>query len=104
MWVATAMVALLAISALVIQLGAAMIARHRASAAADLAALAAAQAVLSGPAVACRRAGELAEAGAARLDGCQVFGMDVLVTVSVNAGLVGSRAVARARAGPDPPH
>ena len=76
-----------------IWLGAAVVARHRAQAGADLAALAAAAQLVSGPAGACRKAAEVAEAAAGLLKRCDVDGLDVLVTVSVGTDRVlGGRA------------
>lgn len=87
-------------------LGAVAVARQRAASAADLSALAAAQAVLEGPAVACSRAAALADRVGAELSGCTVAGdvVDVLVTVRP-PGVVGrvGAASARARAGPAAP-
>lgn len=81
--------------------GSVVLARHRAQAAADLAALAAAQGVAAGGPAACRRAHNVAEAMRARLRGCEVAGLDVTVSVSVNTGLrMGGQAEAAARAGP----
>ncbi|MEO5834934.1 MAG: Rv3654c family TadE-like protein [Nakamurella sp.] len=92
---------LLVMTTLVIHLGAAVVARHRAAAAADLAALAGARAAVNGVAAPCRDAAEIAEAGAARLDRCEVRGWEIRVEVSTSAGILGQRAAARARAGPD---
>lgn len=100
---AVSTVAMLAIVVVVVQLGAAAIARHRAASAADLAALAGALVVLRGPDAACARVSEFVSDAGGRLESCRVDTMDVFVTVSVGAGLLGSRATARARAGPDPP-
>lgn len=90
-------------------LGAVAVARQRAASAADLSALAAAGAVLDGPAVACRRAAGLADRVGAELSSCTVHGDQVDVLVAVRPpGVVGrlGPASARARAGPvalDPP-
>ncbi|MFC0464923.1 Rv3654c family TadE-like protein [Kineococcus gynurae] len=94
-------------------LGAATTARHRATAAADLAALAAADVALGrspgGPATACGRAGEVATAGSARLVGCRVSVVDGSPVVDVSTavdlpgalhGLGPARASARAGAQP----
>ncbi|MQY05480.1 Rv3654c family TadE-like protein [Actinomadura macrotermitis] len=82
-------------------------ARQRGDAAADLAALAGAQRVAEGSAVACRRAGEIAAASRGRLSRCAVRGRDVEVSVSVDArvplGVAEVRIVSRARAGPAAP-
>lgn len=93
--------ALLASCLLVVHLGAAVIARHRAASAADLAALAAASAAVRGSGAPCAAAVEIAAAGAGRVDSCEVSGWEVRVVVSAAAGVLGQRATARARAGPD---
>lgn len=84
-------------------LGSAVIARHRAQAAADLAALAAAGAVVSGPDAACARAKQVASAMGTTVGACRVEGLDVVLDVqrTVNLGrwAVGP-ARAAARAGP----
>ncbi len=97
--------ALLATTMLLAQLGVAVVARHRADAAADVAALAAAAGILSGTAAACARAAEVTIRSGARLDSCSVDGMTVRVVVSTEPPwaaplLAGERATARARAGP----
>lgn len=78
-------------------------ARHRAAAAADLSALAAAEQALWGRDRACGAAVEVATAQGARLSGCAVTGLvaDVAVEVPLR-GLLGHfpPASARARAGP----
>ncbi len=83
--------------------GAAVIARHRAQATADLAALAAAARLPAGAENACAAAGRLAGAMAMSLAGCTVEGLDVVVTVHAKPG-IGARwmglATAVARAGP----
>jgi secretion/DNA translocation related TadE-like protein len=79
------------------------VARHRAAAAADLAALAAAGAVLDGPAAACGLAAEVAHDQGARLVLCALEGVTVDVAVEVRpAGRLAALGVARvrARAGP----
>ena len=81
--------------------GAAVIARHRAQAAADLAALAAARGLPAGPAGACRDADAVGAAMGVTLTTCRVDGLDVLVSVRVeNPGPLGRAALASARAGP----
>ena len=83
--------------------GAAIVARHRAQSAADLAALAAAVHVADGPDPACGHARRIASANAARLVSCRVEGSDVIVTTEVTpAGVAALAGVARgqARAGP----
>ena len=91
---------MLTVVLLIVQFALATIARHRAASAADFAALAAAAEVISGQSAACDRAAELATAGGAQLDSCEVLGLDVRVMVSVPVGVWGMSASARARAGP----
>ena len=82
-------------------------ARHRALAAADLAALAAAARAAAGSGPACRAAEEVAAGSGGRLSGCVLRGgiADVTVVVTVRApeplGVLRLRA--RARAGPADP-
>jgi len=95
------MAALLAVTVACVYLGSAVIARHRAQAAADLAALAAAQRLADGTAVACSQASAVAAAMAATVADCAVDGLDVVVAVDVPAalgrlGMGTARAVARA--------
>jgi secretion/DNA translocation related TadE-like protein len=80
-------------------LGSVVVARHRAQAAADLAALAAAARLPAGVAAACARA--TAVATGMRVDDtqCRVDGLDVVVTVRVPVAFAGT-ARAAARAGP----
>jgi secretion/DNA translocation related TadE-like protein len=82
-------------------LGAAVVARHRAQAAADLAALAAAARVAAGPETACTQANAVARAMRVSTTGCAVDDLDVVVTIEVGLA-VGrwGRARAAARAGP----
>ncbi len=106
MWTAGAALALLSVFAMLMYLGAAAHARHRAAAAADLAALGAAARVTHGAGNACEAAALVARRMNADLRSCQVRGWDVLVTVRVAAGVplgdIGGAgaATARARAGP----
>ncbi|OBG85533.1 helicase [Mycobacterium sp. E802] len=84
-------------------LGAAVTARHRAQAAADLAALGAAGTVASGPEAACGQAGQIAARMRSVIAGCRIEGLDVVleVTVPVRLGRWGfGPARASARAGP----
>ncbi|HEY1841457.1 MAG TPA: Rv3654c family TadE-like protein [Mycobacterium sp.] len=82
-------------------LGAAVVARHRAQAAADLAALAAAAGVPAGPGTACARAHAVAHAMRVNTADCAVDDLDVVVTIEA-ALAVGRWGAARAvaRAGP----
>jgi secretion/DNA translocation related TadE-like protein len=97
------MAVLLALTVAGVYVGSAVIARHRAQAAADLAALAGAQNLADGSAAACTRAAELARAMRTTVAQCAVEGLDVIVTVDAAVALgrfgVGP-ARATARAGP----
>lgn len=98
-----ALAGLLVLTVLVGQVGAGVVARHRAQAAADLAALAAAGALVHGAAQACTEGGEIARRMRMTIRGCEVAEWDVVVTVEgkVPMGLLGDRTVrAMARAGP----
>jgi secretion/DNA translocation related TadE-like protein len=101
-WTALAVAALTGVVLLGCWLGAAVIARHRAEAAADLGALAAASHAAEGPARACDRARWVADRLGATLLTCRWQRLDALVEVQIPhsafAGLPGPSA--RARAGP----
>ena len=73
-------------------LASAVIARHRAQAAADLAALAAAARLPDGSEVACGEASLIADAMGVGVADCVVDGLDVVVTITAGP----ARAVARA--------
>ena len=106
-WAAIAVAALVAVLAAMLGLVAAVGGRHRAEAAADLAALAAAAQAVRGEAVACGRAAQVATGTGGRLVLCRVRGGEAVVEVEVAlrvAVLGGVTARSRARAGPaDPP-
>ena len=96
-------VVLASCGAVLSSLAAVAVARHRAAGVADLAALAAAQRVLSGPPTACAAASRTASAGGGRLRSCRVTGDLVDVVAEIRpAGPLGAlgTAAARARAGP----
>lgn len=78
--------------------GAVVLARHRAQAAADLAALAAAARLPAGSDAACARAAAVAREMRTLDARCKVDGLDVVVTVRV--AVAGRAASASARAGP----
>lgn len=83
--------------------GSVLLGQRRAAAAADLAALAAAQVAADAGRSPCERAGRVAEANRARLGHCLVDGLDVHVQVlhEVSLPVVGTVSVpAAARAGP----
>ncbi|SEG82600.1 helicase/secretion neighborhood TadE-like protein [Saccharopolyspora kobensis] len=95
--------ALLAVLVLVLQIGAATIARHRAEGAADLAALAAAAHAPSGAESACERAAQVAEGMRAAVVECLLEGWNARVTVEADLPaivLLGGKARSRAHAGP----
>jgi secretion/DNA translocation related TadE-like protein len=80
-------------------LGSAVVARHRAQAAADLAALAAAARLPAGATAACARATAVAHEMRVDDASCQVDDLDVIVTVEKAVAFAGA-ARAAARAGP----
>jgi secretion/DNA translocation related TadE-like protein len=92
---------LLCITGGVAYLGSAVVARHRAQAAADLAALAGAARLPAGLSAACGRATAVAREMRVNDAECAVRDLDVVVTVEVVVALGGwGRAHAAARAGP----
>lgn len=98
--------ALVAVSVLIVHLGAATAARHRAQTGADLAALAGAGRALLAEPDPCGAARAIGAANSVRVVDCSVDGSQVSldVAVSVSLGPFGSReARARARAGPSEP-
>jgi secretion/DNA translocation related TadE-like protein len=98
-----AVLALLTVFALAVHLGSAVITRHRAEAAADLAALAAAATTVGGTPQACARAQRVADRMATRITSCDVHGWEVSVQVEASPpGPLGRFGTARAtaRAGP----
>jgi secretion/DNA translocation related TadE-like protein len=98
--------ALIVVTGLVAEFGAALLARHRAEAAADLGALAGAGMVLSGQPTVCDRAAAVARSNGAAVQDCTLIGTDLLltVTVAVRLGPLAATATARARAGPVGPN
>jgi secretion/DNA translocation related TadE-like protein len=103
-WVLALAGLLAVLAAAVVLVGAAVVARHRATTAADLAALAAAGRAVVGDADACAAARRIARADDAELESCTV-GTGTVAEVHVRVpvrlgplGLAGARA--RARAGP----
>jgi secretion/DNA translocation related TadE-like protein len=102
-WVVTAMALVAVATVAAIGYGAATFERHRASAAADAAALAIALEAVQGPAVACGDGASLARLDGATVTRCELQGSVADVEVSVHLpgplGRFGS-ATGRARAGP----
>lgn len=105
-WAAGACAVLVLIFVALLWLASATITRHRAAAAADLAALAAAAHLRYGPESACERAALVAERMRAAIDSCEFRGADALVVLTLEpprALLVTGVAKGRARAGPVDP-
>ncbi|WP_296143800.1 MULTISPECIES: Rv3654c family TadE-like protein [unclassified Pseudonocardia] len=105
-YAALAAVLVLGLAVVGIDLGGAVLARHRAEAAADLAALAAATDAALGQDAACARARTIAAGMGSTLRHCALDGWDALVEVGTpRAAVFGdSEALGRARAGPvEPP-
>ncbi|WP_329021681.1 Rv3654c family TadE-like protein [Streptomyces sp. NBC_00690] len=97
-WTAMAVTTLCLVFAAVLALGQAVVTRHRASTAADLASLAAASHALLGPAPACAKGVMVARAQGAEVVRCAVRGEVAEVTTRVAFGPYTPEA--RARAGP----
>ena len=98
-----ALAGLLVLTVLVVHIGAVIVARHRAQAAADLTALAAAGDLRYGTEDACAVAHRLAQDAGVQIGKCAVDGWDVLIATEVRIpiGPFGMRSVgALARAGP----
>lgn len=86
-------------------LASAVLSSHRARAAADLAALAAAAGLMRGDPIttACAKAAQVAAANHGRLQQCTVTAADIRLSVAVDLGAAGvGVATARSRAGPVP--
>ncbi|MEV0776351.1 Rv3654c family TadE-like protein [Streptomyces sp. NPDC050433] len=97
-WAAVAVTALCAVFAVILAMGQAVVARHRAGSAADLAALAAAGQALRGAEAACARAVEVAGAQDAEVVRCAVAGEIADVTARAHFGPY--TPTVRSRAGP----
>ncbi|GED85666.1 hypothetical protein TNCT6_27510 [Streptomyces sp. 6-11-2] len=100
-WSVGAIALLCVVFGIGLALGQAVVDRHRAAGAADLAALAAAGHWAEGGAAACARADEVARAQATRLVRCAIVGDTSDVTAAADRGLF--TAEVRARAGPAAP-
>ncbi|MEU5029074.1 Rv3654c family TadE-like protein [Streptomyces milbemycinicus] len=100
-WAALTATALCAVFAVVLAAGQVMVARHRAGAAADLAALAAADHGLEGPEVACGLARRVAAAQGTRVVKCALRGAIADLRVEARAGPFAPQV--RSRAGPAEP-
>ena len=100
------MAVLLAVTIGGVQLGSAVIDRHRAQAAADMAALAAARVMPAGLTAACDKAGAVARAMGTAVTACTADALDVVVTVDAQVPLAPwsmGAARAAAQAGPAAP-
>jgi secretion/DNA translocation related TadE-like protein len=93
-----AMLLLITVTVAGAQVGAAVVARHRVTGAADLAALAAAARLTDGDGIACEQAKRVAEANRSTLDDCEISGWEVVVRLSAITPF--GPVNARARAGP----
>jgi secretion/DNA translocation related TadE-like protein len=106
-WVVALSAVLALVGASAVLVGAAVVARHRATPGADLAALAAAARAVLGDADACAAAREVAAANSAELTRCTVGAgavAEVTVSVPLRLGRLGVHtATATARAGPAAP-
>jgi secretion/DNA translocation related TadE-like protein len=104
-WAAGAVVVLVSLLVFGLMLAGAIVARHRAEAAADLAALAAAGHAVDGEPVACAYGARVADRMNARLLDCRVADADAFVEVEAAPPAlprVWGQARGRARAGPVP--
>jgi secretion/DNA translocation related TadE-like protein len=102
-WAAGAIAVLLSTAVFGLHLGEAMVARHHAESAADLAALAGAAAVIGGEEYACTQARRVTNRMRVQLVSCRIHDWDVLMEVLVRpSGWLGDlgAATGRARAGP----
>jgi secretion/DNA translocation related TadE-like protein len=102
-WVLAVGLTVVAVGVFGASVGAAVVARHQAQAAADLGALAAAVHAVEGQEAACARATAIVTANGGRMVSCQVEGLEAVVGAEVDAaGLAATfrPASAKARAGP----
>jgi secretion/DNA translocation related TadE-like protein len=101
-WILASGLVLVLAAVAIAMAGAGTVARHRAQAAADLAALAGALRTWDGEQAACQRAAEISARNGAQLVSCHLDGLDVVVAVEVAPALLAGIGVARAaaRAGP----
>jgi secretion/DNA translocation related TadE-like protein len=102
-WAAGAIAVLVSMAMFGLHLGQAMVARHHAESAADLAALAGAAAVIGGEEYACTQARRVTDRMRVQLVSCRIRDWDVLMEVLARpSGWLGGlgAATGRARAGP----
>ncbi|RAS60307.1 secretion/DNA translocation related TadE-like protein [Lentzea atacamensis] len=93
-----AMLLLIIVTITGVQVGAAVVVRHRVTGAADLAALAGASSLPQGAESACEQAKRVAQSNGAALESCSVSGWEVVVSVSAVTPF--GPVSARSRAGP----
>jgi secretion/DNA translocation related TadE-like protein len=101
LWLLGVALAVLLLAGTVAMAGGLLVARHRARAAADLGALAGAVRAAQGPGVACPAAERIVQANGGRMIGCQLKGLDVVITVDVDGPAGWGQVRASARAGPE---
>jgi secretion/DNA translocation related TadE-like protein len=102
-WAAGAIAVLLSMAVFGVYLGEAVVIRHHAESAADLAALAGAAQVIAGEQYACAQARRVTDRMRVRLVSCHTRGWEILLDVAARPeGWLGGlgAATARARAGP----
>lgn len=102
-WTVGGIAVLFLVATVVLALGSAVVTRHRATSAADLAAIAAAEYAPDGETTACQRARWVTDRMLVRLTSCRLDGWDALVETSAEPPGVIARlgeANAHARAGP----
>ncbi|MGH3873579.1 MAG: Rv3654c family TadE-like protein [Pseudonocardiaceae bacterium] len=105
-WAAGAIAVLMSVAVVGVYLGQAVVVRHQAESAADLAALAGAGMAVAGEQHACTQARRVTDRMRVRLVSCRTRGWDVLVEVAARpAGRLATlgTATAQARAGPVAP-
>jgi secretion/DNA translocation related TadE-like protein len=105
-WAVGAIAVLTSMAVFGLHLGEAMVARHQAESAADLAALAGAAGAVAGEQYACAQARRVTDRMRVQLAACQMNGLDVLVEATAQPrGWLGGlgAATGRARAGPIAP-
>ena len=102
LWIALAGCAIVMLGLAAAALGTAVVARHRAQAAADLGALAGARYVIAGEPAACARASAVVVANGGRVVACHGHGLDLVVEAAVRIDVLGLSGTvhAAARAGP----
>jgi secretion/DNA translocation related TadE-like protein len=101
LWLLGVAMAVVILTGAVMMAGGFVVARHRASTAADLGALAGARRAFEGEEVACAEADRIVRANGGTLVTCRVEGLDVVITVRIPGPGDWGTANASARAGPE---